>query len=166
MPFRGQEIQERCVLCQHEGSACNNCGASHCSEHLLEGACTACHATLWNMERRRFHSTSITAGVTAVPATAAALVLAISSAAVAPLGFAALGCIALAGLFLKKRLRPMIHNSLRDKALPPSSQRLLPAPPFDPASSAGAPKGAKERPRGLRRAPPLRKSYFKFWNRS
>jgi hypothetical protein len=163
VPFRDQEMRERCVLCQNEGSDCANCGAVHCDQHLLEGSCTACHAILWKLERSRFHATSFAAGAAAVPAAGASLVLALSSVAVAPLGLVALCVIAATGLFLKKRLRPMIHNSLQGRELPPSSQRLLPAPPFEPTEEADANK-KKARPRGLRRKARSRKAHFKFWN--
>lgn len=152
------------MLCQREGSACANCGAIHCDEHIMEGSCTACHATLWKMERSRLHTTSLAAGAAAIPAAGVSLVLALSSVAIAPIGFVALGAIAAAGLFLKKRLRPMIHKSLQGKALPPSSQRLLPAPPLEASAEAPDPSANKGRPRGLRRKPRARKPYFKFWN--
>ncbi|MCP4449269.1 MAG: hypothetical protein GY811_28645 [Myxococcales bacterium] len=164
IPYREQDAPDLCVLCQSEGVACKTCQATHCQTHLLEGSCTACHSTLWNMERRRFQAATLAAGLLAIPAAGASAILIAGGGALAPLGGVALAVVSGIGLFLKKRLRPVIHNSVARKSLPPSSQRLLPAPPPEESPDATSTAPGKERPRGLRRKPASRKTHFDFKN--
>ncbi len=115
------------------------------------------------MERSRFHVATALAGVVAIPAAIASMMLAVSGSALAPIGLVGLALAAAVGPLLKKKIRPMIHNSVARKSLPPSSQRLLPAPALEEGAVDGAVvEQRKKRPKGLRRKPASRKVHFDF----
>ncbi len=92
------------------------------------------------------------------------MALAISGAALAPLGFVGLALVAAVGPLLKKKVRPMIHNSVARKSLPPSSQRLLPEPAGEERRDVPTAQPRRARPAGLRRKPGSRKAHFDFKN--
>lgn len=164
MPFREQEAEDRCVICQKSGDACRNCQAIHCEQHLVDGSCAACQSTLLNLEHGRVQRTGLVASIAAIPLSGASIALALSSAAIAPLGLAALGVIATSAFVLKKRLRPMIRRSIANTSLPPRSQRLLPPGPTENSADGSNTLEARQRPRGLQKKPQSRRAHFKFWN--
>jgi len=115
------------------------------------------------MERSRFQLATGAAGVVAIPAAIASMLLAAGGGALAPIGFLGLALVAAVGPLLTKKIRPMIHNSVARKSLPPSSQRLLPPGPVEEGAVDGsAAEPRKKRPRGLRRKPASRKVHFDF----
>jgi hypothetical protein len=139
MAYRSEEERkELCVVCSApEVQECQSCQAFHCNKHLAETFCVACTTQLWKLERSRTHGMGIALGV------GGAVLAATLALGVAPWA----GAISLlACLGARSFIRPLVRRSLQNKALPPSSQRQLPAPDPQPGVLKDGPKKRRRSP--------------------
>jgi len=135
--LHNQVTPATCMICQAQAATpCRNCSGPHCDVHLRGGRCTGCESTLWNLEN------TVAKRVT-LSFSAVALALACAATAVSlAMGTAAMGMvlvtsiIAVGSMAVVNALAPsVVRRYVRRRRLAPSSIKMLPPEPIDPAEA-------------------------------